>query len=430
MSPTAQPTQRGFNPYTENGGTILAIAGEDFAVIAGDTRQTEGYSIQTRYAPKVFRLTDKAVLAVNGFAADGNMFVKKWYRHAHAKDMPLRAIARLIQTMLYAKRFFPYYVYNILSGIEEDGSGAVYSFDPVGSYEREACRAAGAAQSLVQPFLDNQHPSIHILNEPDLSPSPSDPVFASISRTQSLPLFYSPPLAPIATPAHRVGLRDGWSYIIPPVTSFLRQSSSFSPIYFKNQQGVHPQHLPLPHVLALVTDSFTSATERHIEHHTFSPGITPSHRAIRVHTRVPTINITRLIVSPPRATSDSPKLFHPTVLPPSSGTPFFFSGQNQQPGLSIRVCGLDLPGLTLEYFPDKRTRRRPISDQTLTRCSFFVLVSSLDSPLVGDGLEIYVLLAPGHPAAELAGVAGASEVTTETAAGERVFVIRRELKKD
>ena len=35
--------------------------------------------------------------------------------------MPLRAIARLIQTMLYARRFFPYYVYNILGGIEEDG---------------------------------------------------------------------------------------------------------------------------------------------------------------------------------------------------------------------------------------------------------------------------------------------------------------------
>ncbi|KAL1937841.1 hypothetical protein VTO73DRAFT_12861 [Trametes versicolor] len=194
--------QRSFNPYTDNGGTILAIAGADFTVIAGDTRQSEGYSIQTRYAPKVFRLTDRAVLAVNGFAADGNMFVKKvkqrleWYRHAHAKDMPLRAIARLIQTMLYAQRFFPYYVYNILGGIEEDGSGAVYSFDPVGSYEREACRAAGAAQSLVQPFLDNQ-------------------------------------------------------------------------IYFKNQTAAvgqsHPTHLPLPDVLAIVIDSFTSATERHIE---------------------------------------------------------------------------------------------------------------------------------------------------------------------
>lgn len=45
----------------------------------------------------------------------------QWYRHAHAKDMPIRAIARLIQTMLYSRRFFPYYVYNILGGIEEDG---------------------------------------------------------------------------------------------------------------------------------------------------------------------------------------------------------------------------------------------------------------------------------------------------------------------
>lgn len=56
MSPVAQPTTRDFNPYAENGGTILAIAGLDFAVVAGDTRQSEGYSIQTRYAPKVFRL--------------------------------------------------------------------------------------------------------------------------------------------------------------------------------------------------------------------------------------------------------------------------------------------------------------------------------------------------------------------------------------
>lgn len=55
-SMTQQPMQQAFNPYTENGGTILAVAGADFSVIAGDTRQSEGYSIQTRYAPKVFKL--------------------------------------------------------------------------------------------------------------------------------------------------------------------------------------------------------------------------------------------------------------------------------------------------------------------------------------------------------------------------------------
>ena len=45
-----------FNPYDDNGGSILAIAGSDFSVIAGDTRQSQGYSIQTRYARKVWQL--------------------------------------------------------------------------------------------------------------------------------------------------------------------------------------------------------------------------------------------------------------------------------------------------------------------------------------------------------------------------------------
>ena len=93
------------------------------------------------------------------------------------------------------------------------GTGAVYSYDPVGSYEREACRAAGAAQSLVQPFLDNQVSceTLAIWAEVDIQ------------------------------------------------------------IYFKNQTPEPgappfiPGTLPLATVLALVVDSFTSATERHIE---------------------------------------------------------------------------------------------------------------------------------------------------------------------
>lgn len=56
MDSKTAPQMRHFIPYSDNGGTILAIAGQDFAVIAGDTRQTVGYEIQTRYAPKVFRL--------------------------------------------------------------------------------------------------------------------------------------------------------------------------------------------------------------------------------------------------------------------------------------------------------------------------------------------------------------------------------------
>ncbi|MBW0482843.1 hypothetical protein O181_022558 [Austropuccinia psidii MF-1] len=212
------PQGREFNPYTNNGGTILAISSKTFAVIAGDTRQSEGYSIQTRYAPKVTQLTSECCIAVNGFAADGKELVKQikqriqWYNHTHACQPSLPSIARLIQTMLYAKRFFPYYAWVILAGIDVDRSGAVYSFDPVGSYERESCRAAGAAQSLVQPFLDNQVGGKNMTRDPSAPPPPPEPTYA--------------------------------------------QGESFTP----------PRaDMPMEKVEALVVDAFTGAAERHIE---------------------------------------------------------------------------------------------------------------------------------------------------------------------
>jgi 20S proteasome subunit beta 6 len=159
---TSAPVANSFYPYTENGGTSLAIAGEDFCILASDTRQSSGYLINSRYAPKAFKLLDKAVLASNGFGADGISLVKRlkqkieWYKHAHDKEMTTPALAQMLSITLYMKRFFPYYIFNILAGIDENGKGVVYSFDPVGSHEPLVCCAGGSASALIQPFLDNQ----------------------------------------------------------------------------------------------------------------------------------------------------------------------------------------------------------------------------------------------------------------------------------
>ncbi|EDQ84148.1 uncharacterized protein MONBRDRAFT_13089 [Monosiga brevicollis MX1] len=67
--------------------------------------------------------------------------------------------------MLYRKRFFPYYTNNILAGLDAEGKGCVYSYDPVGSYEREVFRAAGTASSLLQPLLDNQIGGKNLANQ-------------------------------------------------------------------------------------------------------------------------------------------------------------------------------------------------------------------------------------------------------------------------
>lgn len=41
-----------FSPYSFQGGTVLAISGEDYAVIASDTRLSEGFRIHSRELPK------------------------------------------------------------------------------------------------------------------------------------------------------------------------------------------------------------------------------------------------------------------------------------------------------------------------------------------------------------------------------------------
>jgi 20S proteasome subunit beta 6 len=151
-----------FQPYAFNGGTILAVAGRDFSIVASDSRLSEGYMIHTRDCTKTYRLTDQTYLTCAGFHGDVLTLTKiiearlKMYEHEHQKQMSTSAIAAMLSTILYYRRFFPYYVNNIIGGIDDEGKGCVYSFDPVGSYERENYRAAGSAGAILQPLLDNQ----------------------------------------------------------------------------------------------------------------------------------------------------------------------------------------------------------------------------------------------------------------------------------
>ena len=43
-------------------------------------------------------------------------------------------MASLLGYTLYMKRFFPYYCFNLIAGLDENGNGAVYGYDAIGSY--------------------------------------------------------------------------------------------------------------------------------------------------------------------------------------------------------------------------------------------------------------------------------------------------------
>lgn len=71
--------------------------------------------------------------------------------------MSAAAVAQMLSTILYGRRFFPYYVSNVVAGLDEaTGKGVIYSYDPVGHCEKGQFHAGGSSGALLQPLLDNQ----------------------------------------------------------------------------------------------------------------------------------------------------------------------------------------------------------------------------------------------------------------------------------
>ena len=151
-----------FNPYNDNGGTVAAVAVGDRIVIGGDTRLSNGYNILSRSYNKVTQLTSKVFIATAGQVTDAQNLHKLLlarvvlYKHQHGSEPSLHALSKLLCVTLYSRRFFPFYTFNLLCGIDEDGQGKVFGYDAIGSFDEMKSGVQGSGQQLSIAVLDNQ----------------------------------------------------------------------------------------------------------------------------------------------------------------------------------------------------------------------------------------------------------------------------------
>merc|ERR1711988_969559 len=108
------------------------------------------------------QLTDKCTIASCGMKADAITLHKTlkarivMYEHTHRRQPSVTAIAQMLSTVLYYKRFFPFYTFNVLAGVDDEGVGAVYHYDAIGNFERVPYTTSGSGSSLVMGVLDCQ----------------------------------------------------------------------------------------------------------------------------------------------------------------------------------------------------------------------------------------------------------------------------------
>uniref|UniRef100_A0A0K0DG09 Proteasome subunit beta n=1 Tax=Angiostrongylus cantonensis TaxID=6313 RepID=A0A0K0DG09_ANGCA len=101
-----------WNPYSFEGGSTCALSGENFAIVASDTRMSQmEINIITRDAEKVHVLNDSVILATSGFYGDVLQLKRVLqarlhkYRFDYRTDMSVDLMAELLSRNLYYRRF-------------------------------------------------------------------------------------------------------------------------------------------------------------------------------------------------------------------------------------------------------------------------------------------------------------------------------------
>jgi len=108
-----------------NGAALIAMSGKNCVGIAADRRL--GQQLQTISCDfrKVFKMSDKLYVGLGGLATDVQTFYNELqfrmelYKLKEEREMSPQVFTHLVSTLLYAKRFGPYFIEPVIAGIDE-----------------------------------------------------------------------------------------------------------------------------------------------------------------------------------------------------------------------------------------------------------------------------------------------------------------------
>jgi 20S proteasome subunit beta 3 len=119
------------DPTQYNGGAIVAMAGKNCFAIASDMRLGEGFKGLSFNVAKVHPVNDSCVVGLPGLRTDQQTFLAQltyrlnMYKLREEREISGRALSALIQSMLYEKRFGPYFTEPVVASLDK-ATGRVY----------------------------------------------------------------------------------------------------------------------------------------------------------------------------------------------------------------------------------------------------------------------------------------------------------------
>ncbi len=141
------------------GTTTIGLVLKDGVVMASERRATDGSFIANKNTLKVFSLDRHLAATVAGGVGDAQALIRylraeiALYRLRRGGAIPVEGAATLLANILNGNRYFPYYAWLIVGGVDSKG-GHVYSVDPAGGSMEDRFVSVGSGSTFAYGILE------------------------------------------------------------------------------------------------------------------------------------------------------------------------------------------------------------------------------------------------------------------------------------
>jgi proteasome beta subunit len=144
------------------GATTVGVVCKDGVILASERRVSYGYFVMSKTGKKVFQITEKIGAACAGIVADMQILTRevsaylKLYSYEREQSVMVHTAAKLMGSMLFEHRYFPYLAQTIVGGIDETGA-KLYVLDPLGSVIEDKFTAVGSGSEIAMGLLETDY---------------------------------------------------------------------------------------------------------------------------------------------------------------------------------------------------------------------------------------------------------------------------------
>ena len=144
------------------GTTTIGLVCKDGVVLATERRATAGSFISNKQTQKLFKIDQNIGITIAGLVGDAQVLARylkaevSLYRLRRSAPLTAEGAATLLANILSGNRYYPYYAWLILGGVDNKGSH-VFSVDPAGGCIEDRYVSVGSGSTIAYGLLEENY---------------------------------------------------------------------------------------------------------------------------------------------------------------------------------------------------------------------------------------------------------------------------------